>query len=93
MTEREFRTSLTKEQQEFYDAAIREAFRLEEQYYREAQAARVEIMLILHALNLEPIQSLPALSDAVRKTVKRIQEEDPIKRRKGGENVYGSGEG
>lgn len=81
MTEQEFKVSLTKEQLEFYYARIKEAFELEEKYYREAQAARVEIMLILHALNLEPIQSLPALSDAVRKTVKRIQEEAPIKRR------------
>lgn len=79
MTELEFKKSLTKEQKKFYEAAIQEALKREDQYFREAQAARMEIMLILHALNFEPIQSLPALSDAVRKTVKRIREEAPIK--------------
>ena len=40
MTPYEFRQSLTKEQLTFYENAIREAFNLEEQYFRECVELR-----------------------------------------------------
>ena len=73
MTELEFKKSLTKDQAKFYDGAIKEAFRLEEKYYRETVALKEQIMLILFALNIKPIASIPVLHEMVADTLDMVR--------------------
>lgn len=72
MTQYEFEKSLSKEQLTFYRGVIKEAYNLEEKYYRENVALKQEIMLMLQALNFEPIQSVPALAEMMRGTRERF---------------------
>ena len=81
MTRIEFEKSLSKEQLTFYRGAIKEAYNLEEKYYRENVALKQEIMLMLHALNFEPIQSAPALAEMMRGTRERFLKAEKLSKK------------